>query len=170
MEFGPARVDQVIAHDRNDCLDIDIVGRHEVRREWLPRRLELVAADQFGPTGSGFDREGVRDLAHLEVNIEVRRVVDSRRNVTYGVPVQQNPLERDVIPSGHAVWQGNDELVRVLAFRPSVYRAVLGAAEATMLVGNVRQTLQRARGPNDAYRRRRAAALELGVARHRSVT
>jgi hypothetical protein len=129
----------------------------------------VFAADEFGPAGSGFDREGVSNRAHLEVNIEVRCVVDSRRNVTDGVPVEQNPLERDVGSSGDAVWQGNDELVRVLTFRAGVYGAVLVAAKATVLVGNVGQALQRARGPDDAYRCRRAAAFEVGVARHRPV-
>jgi hypothetical protein len=99
--------------------------------------VELVAADEFGPTGSGFNREGVRYRAHFEVNIEVRDMIDSRRDVPREVPVQENPFERDVGSSGHRVWQGYNELVRVATFRVGVHCAALVTAKATMLIGIV---------------------------------
>jgi hypothetical protein len=57
----------------------------------------------------------------------------------------------------------------VLTHRLGHLCAILVAAEATMLVGIDRQALERARGPNDAYRPRRTAAFEFGIARYRPV-
>jgi hypothetical protein len=72
MELVSRWVKQVIAHGRRGYPQILEVRWHVVFRHGLARQRELVAAKEFGATGSPLKSEDVLNRLDVEMNVEVR--------------------------------------------------------------------------------------------------
>jgi hypothetical protein len=103
------------------------------------------------------------------MDVEVRDVVDARRDVAARVPVEQHPLERDVGASRNAVGKGDHVLLHVHALGLRVDVAFVRAPVAAVHVGVHRQAVERRCGKQDADRGWHSRTVGLHVARDRAM-
>ena len=154
----------MVAHGGRDGIDVLVVGMDVVARDRLLRERELVAPDELQAARARLDGEHVLDRLHIEVHVEVRRVVDARRDVAHRVPIDERPLERHIRAFRRVGRQRHGPFVPHVAFRRPFDDAVLVPVRAAMLVRVAgRWSVEEGRREADANRLRPARRLHVGV-------
>jgi hypothetical protein len=126
---GIQLVAQMPAH-RGDHGPHLIVGVHVVRRERLPAHLPMEAVDELRSAGTATDGQDVSDpRLDVEMDVKMRHTPDVMSPVSYRVPIEQHPFERDVRAPGHRLRERDDKFERLIAFGRRLNDAIFVAIE-----------------------------------------